>query len=98
MSPEGFWSGGSLHPNNKNGQDVEEAEGEAAGNEGSAVQKRDSQAKSTHQPNSAPAELNHGVTTVERYCAHLFCRVTVPLLHRFPVSYTHLTLPTNHRV
>ena len=83
MSPEGFWSGGSLHPNNKNGEDVEEAEGEAAGNEGSAVQKRDSQAESTHQPNSAPAELNHGVTTVERYCAHLFCRVTVPLLHRF---------------
>ena len=35
MSPEGgFWSGGSLHPNNKNGEDAEEAEGEAAGKEG----------------------------------------------------------------
>ena len=43
MSPEGgFWSGGSLHPNNKNGEDAEEAEGEAAGKEGSAVQKTDS--------------------------------------------------------
>ena len=83
MSPEGFWSGASLHPNNRNGEDAEEAEGEAAGKEESAVQKRDSQAESTHQPNSAAAELNHGVTTVERYYAHLFCRVTVPFLHRF---------------
>ena len=59
MSPQAFWSGGSLHPYNSSGEDAEEAEGEAAEKEGSAVRKGDSQAESTHQPTSAPAELNH---------------------------------------